>query len=372
MAEGFMERIGRAQEDPEKPEDSRSDLTLSAILADQRHGERFGKFLEQVLPTTSRELIRMLNAGELDSTDMDSLEMSRRDYAERILNAEKITGQVTPDMARRMARNNAHMRAVVHAIGPERSAQFVRDQLLDVAVTDEASFVSVRDAVHELESYRTTTKEDVEKYEKETRELLEKYGISESKYEGAARMSDEIDRRKELKKLAEENMNGIAWLLGAGHVASERLEGKREEAELHAHEINTRIGAIGGALAGVISGNEDVRRAFSEALLKKAPERSGQGVVSIKDAMAVEKGLEDESKTKTEWGKEWKKFKQELENMRVPLGAISDEEKERFQNEFLDRHKRKTKGGKRGFWATMIDFMLDEFKTRHGNDVLTF
>lgn len=330
--------------------------TLAEFLNDKNRSVIFGRLLER---NGHEDLALRMARKELEPGDEIILNEQRLILSEKITHAKNIEKNLTKEMIVDFARNNPAFETIVNNLGPEKAAKVIKSQLEEVSVTDPDRFDAIVANMKTMEDYK---KGDYKKREDDIIAMCEKNKIDPSDYMEAIGIDNSNERREALRQLAKKK---YGWFRSSINFVSRGNFSRKGADKLVKHrsgimtslsELNTHFEAIGSTLHDTVSGNDDMRNAFSYELAGEVnPKEVRFGFKETKP--------QTEAEIETAWAT-WKTAQTAATG--VVWNTISPTELNNQRDAFVasQKHAYETKNEKNtGFWHSIFSSVLESVLT---------
>ncbi|MDE2188737.1 MAG: hypothetical protein KGJ35_03365 [Patescibacteria group bacterium] len=352
-----QERLEKAEREKagikETPPDT---LTIKKILDDKEQSALFGDLLKR---EGQEELAQRLVSGKIEADDLDKLAEYRREFSEKMRQAENIEKSLTPEMAAEIIRLDPNLQKIAESSGQEGIIAAAKESLRKMAISDQSRFDEILRHVENVNSYHDG---DFKKLETEVEERCKKMGVNADKYYEAMAIND-FDKRQEalsglIKKDWGKTKRFFNMLFGRSFELSKRmkLEGEasknKHDIEQALAELNKRKGELGSVMAASIKGNKEFMEAISRQMVGEPKKKE---VIGMKDAKSGAPTVESTVE-------EWKRHKSKFKNWDQMDEAQIELERGYFLDDMAEKN-RKNRAGKVGFWASIFGAIFDSFFT---------
>jgi len=343
---------------PEEPEDT---LTVKEILNNKEDSALFGDMLEHDGGSTNKDLMARLVSGKMEAADIEELSKFRGQFSEKMRAAESVRGELTPELAQEIAKNNPDIQKMIGLVGPEGIVKAVQETIKKMAVTDPEQFKKISKSVETMKSFRDG---DLKKLDDSVKEKCKKEGINADEFMKALAIEDGGDRMKALNDLVKKqwDKNGwgklkraVDWLttgaLSSGKV--NRLEDSKIDIDTAFAELAKYKKEIGSVLGASINGNKDLIEALNREMVGEPKKKETVSMNDAKKDIPTEDSLREG----------FKKFRKNLGNW----DSLDEKSKDSWRDKFLKEEKDKAdknisaRGG--GFWASIFGAMFNSMFT---------
>ena len=349
----FSEEKDRLEKDrrekagiPEEPVDT---LTVKEILSGKESSALFGEMIEQSGDPDDKEMLARLVSGKMEADDVKKIAEARDAFSEKMREAEAIKSELTPELVQQIAKNNPDIQRIMQEVGADGIVKISHETIKKIAVSDPSRFREISLSVKVLQNSRNGQfKELNDKVE----DLCKKQGINPEKYLKAAAISDDVERKKAINKLAVENA-GFWKALTSGKRIRQLVEMKTDLEAAFA-ELDHWKREIGSVLALSIKGNQDMLEALNREMAGEPKKKEVFGMNDIK------KEVVDEATIKADF-KKWRS--NATNNLDDAIwNQLTDQEKGLHRDEFMRERANERKGAiaaKGGFWASIFSALFD-------------
>ena len=344
-----------------KVEEKRETLTISDIVSDREKSYLFGKMLEKEGTKTDTELMTRLIKGELEESDIETLEKHRKNFEKRIRQAENIKEELTQELTLEIGYQNPEFQKIINIVGSERAVDIIQGQMSELAIMDPVRFLSISKKIEKVKNFKTG---ETKRLDDSVKELCEKEKIDANEYLKAIAITDKKQREEAVKKLVQSSWGGVKktknsifsiFGKGLANESVKKLLDKKDEIDNLFSELDKQKKNIGGALSSTIKGNESMRKALSKAIVGESIKQNPQ--VGVEEARET---FPDDEDINTSWenykkntnfgGKKWEKLTDpEKDTARTKFG-------EKLKKDVQDKSKERE-----GFWNSIFQSLFDPF-----------
>jgi hypothetical protein len=326
--------------------------TLTEIMDDKEKEPLFGKMLENI--SGGKELMMRLENGELTRNDMDDLDAFRSDFLERYAEAEGVNLLLTPEIAKLTIARNPDFAQIANLLGGERTIDFVREHMKELAVTGSLEFGKIMAATQNVKSFENG---EMKALDEMAKGLAKENGFDAGAYEATLAMADGEKRSEALTKMIHDSWGKTTWgsvksAFDFGGVFSKetvgQMETQKKVIDAALAELNKRKTVVGEVLGASVKGNKELLAALSREITGKKKEKAP----TIKESREI---APDGKKIVEMWKAKKKKAYRNWD-------AMPEDEKDEARDGFLSEVKYETdqdypENG--GFWANIFKALFE-------------
>jgi hypothetical protein len=325
---------------PEEPEDT---LTVKQIINNKEQSALLGDMIDHGDDPADKEIFTRLVSGKMEAGDIDRISELRKTFSERMRDAENIKSELTPELAKEMAKNSPEIRKIVETFGADGVTKAVHETIKKMAVNDPDTFKNILGQVKNVQSFKNG---ELKKLDEDVEERCKKLGINTGEALKALAIKDDKERGDALSKLMIKS-KGIFSIFHTGKF--KQLLSKKSDIEAALVELSEHKKNLGSVLAVSVEGNKDLLDAVSREIIGEPKKKEAVGMNDAK------KEMPDDKKIKEAWEAAKKK--------ECPKwGSMSEADKDVFRDHFADQYKNYTdkKFAKQGgFWSAIFGALFD-------------
>jgi hypothetical protein len=339
---------------PEEPEDT---LTVKDIINNKEQSALLGDLVEHGGDPEDKKLMERLVSGKLGEADFSRLAELRKDFSEKMRDAETIKEEMTPELAQELAKNNPYLKDLIENVSPEGMIRVVSESIKRMSVTDPENFEKVSKQIENVKSFREG---DFKKLDESTVEMCKKLGINVDAFmeKGAVKGFDE--RQKALVDLVKSEwgkQGGLGVLKKVGNfftgdffskMKATTLEGKRQEIMDAYAKLDGYKKKLGSVLAGSLSDNKDLIDALNREISGTPKKKEVFGMNDAKKQMLDEDNFK----------RGWQKVKNNIKNWDTLDEKARDVHRDNYMKQFETDGKAELAKAK-GFWALIFGGVFD-------------
>ena len=348
-----QEKIEKEEKRKTNPEEEGEILTVSEIISDNEKSYLFGEMVKQ--EGGDEEVMARLAKGKLEEKDIEILEKHRKVFEKRIRDAEKIKGGITKEMVSEIALQNPEFQKIINLNGPEKAAKIIEGQMNELAVTDNARFLSVYE---KIEKSKTFKNEETKRLDDSVKELCKKENVNADEFFKALAITDDSKREDAVRKLVENSWSGTKKLTAgillrlnikdSSYESTNNLLNKKAEIDAFYEELDKNKKSIGSALASTIKSNKGMLEALSKGIIGKPTKP--ENPIGMREAAG---SFPDNESIDEEWEELKKKSKWD---------TLDETKKESVRKGFGEKLKKESgekAKNKKGFWTSILQSLFN-------------